>query len=610
MAKVTFFPEKKTVEISEGTTLLEAAIAAGIQLESTCGGRGTCGKCKVQVEPGKLDSHKDYGNKFLSESEKEEGWVLACKVQVQEDLTVQVKDQQKDAHRRKTGLDQSIDVEVNPSVEKHFLQLSRPTVADQTPDWDRLVAALPNQATLFNRRIAVNLPNVFRDANFQVTAAVAGDSLLAVEGGDTTQRSYGLAIDIGTTTTVVYLMDLNSGKAVDSDAVTNPQRVFGADVLSRITYASKGPEQLKQLQTLVIEGLNKIIEGLCKNNQIRREEIYQAVVVGNTTMSHLFLGIDPTCLGPAPFIPVFRQSVQVEALELGLNILETGHVVVVPNVAGYVGADTVAVMIAAKVDQLPGYTLAVDIGTNGEIILAGGKRILTCSTAAGPAFEGAEIKYGMRAADGAIERVKITDDVELAVIGNTKPIGICGSGLIDAIAQMAEAGVIYESGRIVNVPEDMAKLPPKIQERIRQGEGGFEFVIAWGKDSGSGEDVVLTQKDIRELQLAKGAILAGIKILMKEMGIGLEQLDRVLLAGAFGNYISKESALQIGLLPNVPVEQIKAIGNAAGNGAKMVLLSKEERKKAVTLAGLSEHLELSTRSDFQDEFIDALAFER
>jgi len=386
--------------------------------------------------------------------------------------------------------------------------------------------------------------------------------------------------------------------------------VFGADVLSRITYASKGPEQLKQLQTLVIEGLNKIIEGLCKNNQIRREEIYQAVVVGNTTMSHLFLGIDPTCLGPAPFIPVFRQSVQVEALELGLNILETGHVVVVPNVAGYVGADTVAVMIAAKVDQLPGYTLAVDIGTNGEIILAGGKRILTCSTAAGPAFEGAEIKYGMRAADGAIERVKITDDVELAVIGNTKPIGICGSGLIDAIAQMAEAGVIYESGRIVNVPEDMAKLPPKIQERIRQGEGGFEFVIAWGKDSGSGEDVVLTQKDIRELQLAKGAILAGIKILMKEMGIGLEQLDRVLLAGAFGNYISKESALQIGLLPNVPVEQIKAIGNAAGNGAKMVLLSKEERKKAVTLAGLSEHLELSTRSDFQDEFIDALAFER
>ncbi|SHN84891.1 ASKHA domain-containing protein [Desulfitobacterium chlororespirans] len=608
MVQVTFLPGKRTIDISEGSTIMEAAIAAGVPLESTCGGRGTCGKCKVQVDPTLVDPALDMG-KFLSDSERKAGWVLACRYKVAEDLTVNLSES-KDAHQRKTNLSQLEDIDLAPSIEKYELKLAKPTVHDQTPDWDRLMAALPSSKIHFNRLIAARLPQILHQSNFHVTAVVDGNTLLAVEPGDTTQNSHGFAIDIGTTTTVVYLVDLLQGKILDSDALTNPQRVFGADVISRITHAAKGPEQLQQLQTVVVEGLNTIISRLCKRNDLKQEEIYQAVVVGNTTMSHLFLGIDPTYLAPAPFIPVFRQSVQVKAAELGLNILKTGHVVVVPNVAGYVGADTVGVMIAAKVDQLPGYTLAVDIGTNGEIILAGGKRILTCSTAAGPAFEGAEIKYGMRAADGAIERVKITDDVELAVIGNAKPIGICGSGLIDAIAQMAETGIIHESGRIVNEPEDMDKLPPKIQERIRKAEGGFEFVLAWEKDTGLKEDVVLTQKDIRELQLAKGAILAGIKILMKEMGIGLEQLDRVLLAGAFGNYISKEAALRIGLFPDVPLEKIQAIGNAAGDGAKMILLSKEERKKAAVLAEHAEHLELSTRSDFQEEFIDALSFER
>ncbi|KTE92634.1 metal-binding protein [Desulfitobacterium hafniense] len=608
MVQVTFLPGKRAIEVSEGSTVMEAAIAAGVPLESTCGGRGTCGKCKVQVDPTLVDPALDMG-KFLSDSERKAGWVLACRYKVAEDLIVNLSES-KDAHQRKTNLSQLEDIDLAPSVKKYELKLAKPTVHDQTPDWDRLMAALPSPKIHFNRTLAAGLPQILHQSNFHVTAVVDGNALLAVEPGDTTQKSHGLAIDIGTTTTVVYLVDLLQGKILDSDALTNPQRVFGADVISRITHAAKGPEQLQQLQTVVVEGLNTIISRLCKRNDLKQEDIYQAVVVGNTTMSHLFLGIDPTYLAPAPFIPVFRQSVQVKAAELGLNILKTGHVVVVPNVAGYVGADTVGVMIAAKVDQLPGYTLAVDIGTNGEIILAGGKRILTCSTAAGPAFEGAEIKYGMRAADGAIERVKITDDVELAVIGNAKPIGICGSGLIDAIAQMAETGIIHESGRIVNTPEDLAKLPPKLQERIRNAEGGYEFVLAWEKDTGLKEDVVLTQKDVRELQLAKGAILAGIKILMKEMGIGLEQLDRVLLAGAFGNYISKEAALRIGLLPDVPLEKIRAIGNAAGDGAKMILLSKEERKRAALLAELAEHLELSTRSDFQEEFIEALSFEK
>lgn len=609
MVKVTFLPGNKVIEVPEGSTILQAAVSAGEQMESTCGGRGTCGKCKVKVEPGSIAPDIDPGKKFMSEEELEEGWVLACQVKVEKDLTVTLKTQHMDAHQRKTQLNQLTDLDIQPLVQKHFLKISRPTVEDQRPDWDRLMEALPNGEVQFNRLLAVTLPKVLHEANFEVTAVTSGNSLLAVEPGDTTERSYGLAIDIGTTTTVAYLMDLNTGKAIASSALTNPQKAYGADVISRITHASKGPQELKELQDLVIGGLNEIIADIIKQTGVKREEIYEAVVVSNTTMSHLFMGIDPTYLAPAPFIPVFRQGIQVEARELGLNILETGHVFLVPNIAGYVGADTVGVMVAAKMDKLEGNTLAIDIGTNGELVLMGKDRILTCSTAAGPAFEGAEIKYGMRAADGAIERVRITEDVELETISHQKPIGICGSGLIDAIGEMARTGVIHDTGRIVSKPEELEKLPPKVAERIIKTEEGYEFVLAWAKDSGIGQNIVLTQKDIRELQLAKAAIRAGVSILMKDLGISLEELDRVLLAGAFGNYISKASALQIGLLPNIPMEKIDTVGNAAGDGAKMILLSHVERKRAHDLAQRSDHIELSTRIDFQEEFVDALSFE-
>ncbi|HVJ47816.1 ASKHA domain-containing protein [Desulfitobacterium sp.] len=607
MVKVTFLPANKSIEVAEGNTIFQAALAAGVQIESACGGRGTCGKCKVQIPPEDIDSKADSGEKFLSEVERAAGWVMACKYVVNEDLTVKLSEQ-KDAYKRKTGLEELKTIELAPSIRKYKLQLSEPTVEDQTPDWERLVAALPNREVRFNYRIAMNLPQVLHQAGFKVTAVLDGDSVLTVEPGETLEHCYGLAIDIGTTTVVVYLMDLNKGKVVDSGAVTNPQHVFGADVISRITYAAKGPEQLRQLQTQVMDGLNGIIAHLCQNKDIGKDEIYQAVVVGNTTMSHLFLGIDPTYLAPAPFIPVFRKAVQVEVRELGLNILETGNVVVLPNVAGYVGADTVGVMLAAKVDQLPGFTLVIDIGTNGEMILAGQDRILTCSTAAGPAFEGAEIKHGMRAAEGAIEGVLIAEDVQVVVIGGTKSQGICGSGLIDAVAEMAKSGVINLTGRLALRPKELEKLPSLLQKRLRKTEQGGEFVLVWSQDTSIGEDIVLTQKDIRELQLAKGAMRAGVQILMTEMGISQEQLDSVLLAGAFGNYIKKESALGIGLLPPLPIERINAIGNAAGDGAKMALLSTVERARATKLADHAEHLELSTRKDFQEQFIKALSF--
>jgi len=608
MNNIKFLPSNHVVQVPVGTTILQAATAAGVQVESTCGGKGTCGKCKVQVlqESPSITSLTE--KSFLSASELAAGWVLACQHTLTQDTTVRLQEL-RDVYKRKTDLVGVVNTAVAPSVRKYPLILARPSVADQTPDWDRLLAALPVTGIAFSRSVAASLPKTLRQAKFQVTAVLDGNRLLAVEPGDTSGRCYGVAIDIGTTTVVAYLMDLSKGTVVTSGAVTNPQQVFGADVISRITHASKGPESLLQLQEKVIGGLNGIIAQLRQESGVSTEEIYQSVVVGNTTMTHLFLGIDPTFLAPAPFIPVFRQMVEVEARELGLNILGTGNVVVLPSVAGYVGADTVGVMLAAEADRLPGISLIVDIGTNGEMILTGKGRILTCSTAAGPAFEGAEIKYGMRATEGAIEGVSIDEDVELTVIAGGKARGICGSGLIDAIAEMLKVGVIEPSGRYANGPDQLEKIPPLVRGRLRKTERASEFVLVWGKDSATGEDIVLSQKDIRELQLAKGAIMAGIMILLQEMGSSPQEIDRVLLAGAFGNYIKRESALGIGLLPSLPLVRITTIGNAAGDGARMSLVSTEERARAEILAQRAEHVELSTKKDFQVEFIKALAFE-
>ncbi|KLU59663.1 Na(+)-translocating NADH-quinone reductase subunit F [Peptococcaceae bacterium CEB3] len=608
MVEVRFLPADKTVRVQEGMSLLQAAIAAEVRVESTCGGKGTCGKCKVRLQTGKTENGANLTpaeEKFLTPAEIESGWVLACRHILTED-TVVVLEEQKDAFDRKAGMHDSEKARAHaPSIRKVALALAPPTVEEQSADWERLVRALPVDNVPFSRSVAASLPQKLRQGKFKVTAVLDGAKLLAVEPGDTTQRTFGLAVDIGTTTVVVYLVDLNRGTVIGSGAVTNLQNVFGADVISRITYAAGGPEKLAELQAKVVGGINGVLTQLTEKHGVSFDEIYQAVVVGNTTMSHLFLGIDPTFLAPAPFIPVFQKAVEIEARELGLNILPTAVVTMLPNVAGYVGSDTVGVMLAGNADSLPGLNLMVDIGTNGEIVLAGRGSILTCSTAAGPAFEGAEIKHGMRAAEGAIERVRLCSDVSVEVIGGAKARGICGSGLIDAMAEMVRAGVVESSGRLVNKEAQLEKLPPLVRRRLR---GGTEFVLVWAEDSATGEDIVISQKDVRELQLAKGAIMAGIRILLREEGAEAGELDRVLLAGAFGNYIGKESALGIGLLPPVPLERIAAIGNAAGDGAKMALLSLPEKERALRLARQAKHIELSTDPDFQVEFVNALSF--
>lgn len=423
------------------------------------------------------------------------------------------------------------------------------------------------------------------------------------------EKRYGAAFDIGTTTVVGMLWDLNEGRLVDMIAKTNPQSRYGADVISRITYSSASPDQRKLMQCVILECFNEMLEALTDQYQIEKNWIRKATVVGNTTMSHLFLGIDAASLARAPFEPAFTGPVTRKAEALGLHMNPNADIFVLPNIAGHVGSDIVAVMIAAEIKRKPGITLTVDIGTNGEIVLGGKGRMLTCSTAAGPAFEGARIYHGMRAAEGAIEKVEIKDgEVMVKVIGNTEPVGICGSGLIDAVARMLDAGLVTFKGNLLSREEAVSKrLHPRLVERLRKGENGSEFVLAWRDNA---EDIVINQKDIREVQLAKGAIFGGIQVLLQCLETRTEELVEIMLAGAFGSYIDKKSALRIGLLPDAGLEKIRHIGNAAGVGACMALLSGESKMQAELQSRETEHVELALHPSFEKEYLQGMYFPR
>jgi len=610
MPRVRFVPQNKEIDIESGVNLLKAADRAGLYIEGDCAGRGTCGKCRVNITGGDNTVPTAAETKHLSPTELENGWALACQRTVDHDIVVEVP-VQKDAHLRKTTLAGGVEeLAAEPMVEKAAVKLSRPAVKDQTADLERLLNQLERPELTVQLRELSGLPSLLRNNSYSITAAISGSKIISIEPGDTSDQIYGVAFDIGTTTIMGSLLDLKTASVIAVAATTNPQNAYGADVISRITHASAGKDNLKQLQNKVIEAANMIIKDLLKQTRVARDRVYEFVAVGNTTMSHIFMGIDPTFLAPAPFIPAYSRALEVEAAELGLKISPSGRVTFLPNIAGYVGSDTVGVILATNMDQRKDNCAAIDIGTNGELVLTANGKLMACSTAAGPAFEGAQIKHGMRAASGAIEACDYIDgDIKLSMIDDVAACGICGSGLIDAAAALLDAGLIEPSGRFVNPEETSGKIPGSLIKKLRRGKGGFEFILVPAKDSDTGEDIVLTQGDLRELQLAKGAIYAGLMILLKEAGISADDLDQILLAGAFGNYVRKESALTIGLLPQLPPEKIIAVGNAAGDGSRMALASKTMRERALALPEKVDHLELSTRADFQDIFIDAMAFQ-
>jgi uncharacterized 2Fe-2S/4Fe-4S cluster protein (DUF4445 family) len=587
---VTFIPEGIVQSIPAGKTIMDAAAKANVKLEGPCGGKGTCGKCRVLITN--------------TEEKNDSQWVLACQTIVKQDLMVEIPQTAVSSHRKSLITDQEIQFDIKPNLKKIRLCVKKATLEHPISDADRVLEMLDGTLSGFSFDALKALPTALRENNGEITVTLNNHEILVVEPGNRTEDLFGIAVDIGTTTVVVSLVNLLTGETLSTASGTNTQNIFGANVISRIEHVSTEKEGLKQLQSRVVNVMNSLITILCKECNLLPQSIVRAIVAGNTIMGHLLLGLDPTSIAPAPFTPVLKKAITFEAQKIGLGVYPSAPVTLLPNISGYVGADTVAVMLATKIDEQRGVTLVIDIGTNGEMVLGINGKLLACSTAAGPAFEGAHIRYGMLAATGAIERVVIDQDVTLQVINHSAPKGICGSGLIDAIAQMVQAGIIDESGKLLK-KEEATSLPECLSERLGEDSEGRYFILAYGKDE---DHILITQKDIRELQLAKAAVRAGIEVMLKHAELSYREIDRVLLAGAFGNYIEKQSALQIGLFPPLPVERVSSIGNAAGLGAKVALLSVDQLTKAQSLANEVQHIELSTQHEFQELFIDSLAF--
>lgn len=601
-----FQPEGKRAKCPSGATVLEAARTVSVDITAVCGGLGKCGKCQIIIEAGREDLNPitDNERNLLSEAELSAGYRLACQVLVRRDLVIRVPERSRTGRQRLLIEGVEVPVKLEPYFRKYFVELPKPGLSDLRSDAERLLDALRIKYGLedlvIEPFVLQSLPSALREAEWKVTVTIWGDRfIIDVEPGDTTNRLFGCAIDIGTTKIAGYLLDLNSGRVLAVDSLINPQISYGEDVISRITYASRGAKELRDLQGAVVEGINRILTSLMDKTGAGSNEIYEMTVVGNTAMHHIFFGINPKYVALAPYPPVIRGSIDVKARDIGVGINPNGNIHALPVIGGFVGADAVAVILATKLYDRDEVCMALDIGTNTEVILGNKDMLMAASCASGPAFEGAHIKHGMRATTGAIESIKIdpeTLEVRYKVIDDVKPCGICGSAIVDAVAEMLKAGVIDTFGAF----NREVKSP-----RLRLSESGWEFVIAWGNETATGKDIVITQRDIREIQLAKAAIHAGCMILMHKMNINESEISSLFLAGAFGTYINPESARTIGMYPEIPLSRVHAVGNAAGTGARICLLSKSMRKKAEEIHKIIKYIELAAEPDFQSEFLNS-----
>jgi uncharacterized 2Fe-2S/4Fe-4S cluster protein (DUF4445 family) len=555
MNTVTFLPDHIRIAVEPGTTILAAARQAGVLIEAPCNGAGHCGKCAVRVAPDYLDHLTIPPGTHLPPEREAAGWLLACHAEVQGDITVTI-----------------------PARSENGLQIVT------TGQHRRSVALSPWITKRFN-------PETYQ------TLVYAGERLLTVERGDTAVDAYGVVVDIGTTTLVVALVDLVSGKELASASALNPQSLHAQDVLSRIRF-SADPGGLAQMQSELITELNRLITETTATAGVSRMWLYEAVFSGNTCMLHLAAGVDPAPLGKYPFTPTLTGGNHLKAADLGLSIAPKGLVYLPPVISAYVGADITAGILAAELKDLSGTTLFIDIGTNGEMILANDGLLAATSTAAGPAFEGMNISCGMRAAAGAIEEVRITADgeVETEVIGKVEAIGICGSGLMDLVAELVRTGVIGATGKFTAAE----RLPEPLGTRLEKENGSTQFRVT--------ETISLSQKDVRQVQLAKGAIRAGIDILLDERGVSAAGLDRVYIAGSFGFHLREESLLTLGLLPIECAGKVSFLGNTSQSGGELLLLSDRLRVELEALTADVERVELTGRADFDRVFMKAMGF--
>ena len=578
----------KEARVPAGTTLFDAASWNAVAIDSTCGGHGTCKKCKVRVASGSV-AISAVDPRAFEPAELKSGWRLACRAEANEDVVVEVPALQTRPKAALVGVGRH--VILRPAVQKRYLELTEPTLEDQTSDLERVLEAMDDLELRVPLELVRGLGRTLRDADWKVTAVLCDDELIEVEAGDTTARRFALAFDLGTTTVVANLLDLETGVPVAVRSMLNMQQPFGADVISRISAVMMDPDALGRLRDRAHETLAELTAEVLEEGGVDPAEVYEIVVAGNVTMIQIALGIDPEPLSMAPFTIAARKLPQAKALDFGVLVHPRAPAVLFPALGAYVGPDIVAGVLATGLTLDRRVRLFIDVGTNSEIVLGSSAAALACAAPAGPAFEAAQIRCGMRAADGAIEGVKIRDgEIELTVIGDVEPIGLCGSGLVEAVAEMVGAGILDRSGKFVVGSSD----------RLDKIEKETIFHLT--------DDVFLSQRDVRELQFAKASIATGWAILCKDMGIVPEEISQVLLAGSFGSYLSAASAVKIGLVPKLPLTRIVSAGNVAGEGAKIAALSVQERAAANAVLDEVEYVELSGRADFNDLFIDQLAF--
>jgi uncharacterized 2Fe-2S/4Fe-4S cluster protein (DUF4445 family) len=602
--RLSFRPEGGEVRVPAGTTVFDAASWNGIAIDSTCGGHGTCRKCKVRVASGAVPIDTVDPRAF-SPDELRDGWRLACRAAASEDLEIDVPPLQTRPKAALVGVGRH--VILRPSVQKRHIVMEEPTLEDQASDLERIERAVDDIALTFHPAAVRTLGRTLRQSDFDVTVVVCDELVIDVEPGDTTDRRYAIAFDLGTTTVVATLLDLNTGQPLAVRSVLNRQQPFGADVISRVSATMLDPDALETLQARAAETLNLLAGEVCEEAGVDPAGVYEMVICGNMTMTQIALGIDPEPLAVAPFIVAARRLPPVTAADFGVHLHPRAPAFVFPALGAYVGGDIVAGMLATGLTRDRRLRLFIDVGTNSEIALGSNERVVSTAAPAGPAFEAAQIRCGMRAAEGAIEGVKIAgDDVALEVIGDAAPVGMCGSGLVDAVAQLVSAGLLDHSGRFVP-DEQAAEAHPVLAKRLVKVGEERVFVLAWRGDDPANA-VYLSQRDVRELQFAKASIATGWHILLTELGVTESDITQVLLAGSFGSYLSPASAVRIGLVPRLPLPRIVSAGNVAGEGAKMAALSLRERAAADAILDEVEYVELSGRADFNDMFVDQLAF--
>lgn len=609
-ARLHVLPADAWVEVPRGETLLQAVEDAGFQIETLCGGRGICKRCQV-VAAGLDKPPKRLEREAFSADELQAGYRLACLWKVQDDLEVEIVPLEDYADKAFSGIASWPAIEVAPNVRRWNLHLRPPTLEDQRSDSRRLRDALGDEGPLrLDYEVATGLAEVLRAARFSVSVTAIGDRVVAVEHSHL-RPPVGVAVDIGTTSVAAMLVNLKTGTAAEIGAHSNSQGRHGAEVMTRIEFA-RTPEGARDLQEAVVGDLNRIIDECCEAAAVRHEDIFSVAVAGNTTMVHLFLGLTPEHIGAAPFTGVVDESVTVPAARLGLHAHPRAECYVLPSVAGFVGADTVGAVLATRLDQGQATRVLMDIGTNGEIALSYKGELYTASAPAGPAFEGGQIRHGMRAATGAIEAVQVVEpgELEVSVIGGVAPRGICGSALVDLCAELVRVGVVEASGRLLTSEEVRARggtsQAERLAGRVQVSGRRREIVVVEAAASATGAPIVLTQGDIRQYQLVKSAIATGASILLGDLGLDASDLEGVFLAGSFGSHIDLASARRTGLVPDVEEDRLHYVGNAALEGARMALLNPRYRREAEALAARSHHVELSARADMSEQFLAGL----